>query len=305
MGTVSALLTSARYDLLDWETGLEFDDRELIDYLNRMIRVMDSVLASLRSELVHGTEIDIDTVSSQNYMDLTAMNNGEWDSIRTLWIGSNKLEPLTLDQMYYKRKFYSGDAQPYYWALEGQHIIFETTADSAHTDVIIHYNKKSRPRLETYSDTVTATVATDILTPSTAHTFATGDGPFQISNSGGALPTGLSASTDYYVIYEADKGSTSFQVATSMSNAIASTEITLTGTGCGTQTLVFTSSTDVMPYYGVYDGLFREMLVMHSRAKKEGLMGDPETVYSMIFKKKAMEETIRKGFIPKQYSTDF
>jgi hypothetical protein len=306
MGTVSALLTNARYDLMDYKTGLEFDDKELIVYLNRMLVSLNSTLISLRSELVHGTELNIDTVSSQNFIDLTDMNNGQWDSIRSFWIGNDRKEIISLDDMYYKRKWYSGDAEPNYVALEGQHLIFETTADSAHTDVVIHYNSKLRPRLESYSQTVTATVATDILTPATTpHTFVTGDGPLQISNSGGSLPGGLSASTDYWVIYEADTGTSSFQLASSRTNAIAGTEIDITTTGSGTHTLAFTNSTDMMPYNGHFDELIREMLVMTARARKDGSPGRTETIYTEIFRKRAMEEAIRKNFVPKIYWLGF
>jgi hypothetical protein len=306
MGTVSSLLTSARYDLHDFGTGLEYDDAELIVYLNRMISSLDSTLTSLRSELVHGTETEIDVTASQNYVDLTLMNNGQWDSLRSIWYDSDEqLERISLDQMYYKRKWYSGDADPFFWALEGQHIIFETTAN-ADTDFIIHYNKKSRPRLESYSQTVTATAATDILTPATTpHTFVTGDGPFQISNSGGALPTGLSASTDYWIIYEADTGNSSFQLATSKTNAIVGTEVDITGTGSGTHTLAFTGSTDMMPYDGNFDELLREMMVMVAKARKTGSAGQVDMIYEQVFRKRAMEETIRKGFVPKSYWLGF
>jgi len=61
----------------------------------------------------------------------------------------------------------------------------------------------------------------------------------------------------------------------------------------------------MMPYNGLYDHLFREMLVMHAKAKKEGDIGTPENVYSEIFRKRAWETTIRRNFIPKGYSIDF
>lgn len=54
----------------------------------------------------------------------------------------------------------------------------------------------------------------------------------QFSNSGGALPTGLSSSTDYYVIVVDED---TIQVAASADGAA----IDLTGTGSGTQTLEF------------------------------------------------------------------
>lgn len=67
-----------------------------------------------------------------------------------------------------------------------------------------------------------------------AHGMATGDGPVQVSTNG-ALPTGLLAATDYYVIrLSADY----FALATSRANALAGTKINLTGIGSGTHQLV-------------------------------------------------------------------
>lgn len=68
----------------------------------------------------------------------------------------------------------------------------------------------------------------------TAHGLNTGDGPIQVSNSGGALPTGLSAATNYWVI-KVDANHLKF--ATNLSNALAGTAIDLTTNGTGTQTL--------------------------------------------------------------------
>ena len=48
-------------------------------------------------------------------------------------------------------------------------------------------------------DVFTAEADTEVLT-AVAHGLLTGDGPFQVSNSGGALPTGLTELTDYWII---------------------------------------------------------------------------------------------------------
>lgn len=61
---------------------------------------------------------------------------------------------------------------------------------------------------------------------------------FQVSNSGGALPTGLSGSTNYYAI--PIDGDTLY-VADSYAHAIANTKVTLSSTGSGTNTLTPTS----------------------------------------------------------------
>ncbi len=56
----------------------------------------------------------------------------------------------------------------------------------------------------------------------------------RVSNSGGALPTGLSAGTDYWVI---KISSSTFYLATSAANANAGTNLTISNDGTGTHTL--------------------------------------------------------------------
>jgi hypothetical protein len=73
-----------------------------------------------------------------------------------------------------------------------------------------------------------------------SHGLLTGDGPFQVSNSGGALPGGLVAATDYWIV-KVD-GNT-FKLAASFADAMAGTTIALSTDGTGTQTLADTSAT--------------------------------------------------------------
>ena len=299
MTTLSSFLESARYDLVDYQEGLEFDDLELTEYLNRVILVMDSTLSRLNNDIMKGEWSDIDTVSSQDYVDITNLNNGHWSDITEVWIGSDKLEQISVDQMNYNRKFKSADEMPYRWALEDNEILFESGADAAHTDLVIHYMKKTRPRKLTWSDTFTAANATEIFTVSPATNFTTEDGPFQVSNSGGALPTGLSASTNYYMIYQSD---TTFQLATSIINAKYGTELTISDDGSGTNTITLTEQT---PYSGRFDNVLREALVMHAKAKKEGGIGTPEMTYGGLFNKRAREETMQRNYVPKPYYIDF
>lgn len=63
--------------------------------------------------------------------------------------------------------------------------------------------------------------------------YATGV-PVTVSNSGGSLPTPLVAGTTYYAIFV---DSTHIKLATSYANAIAGTNIVLSGDGTGTQTI--------------------------------------------------------------------
>jgi hypothetical protein len=303
MATVQSIIDSARYDLVDYAdgvgVGIEFDDVELLNYLNRMVGIMDSTLASLNSDLVHETEEDIDNVADQDYIDLVEMNNGDWDSIRSIWIGDNRLTKIPLDQIYYKRKFLSDSAEPKYFALEGTVVQYECPAESADTDVVIHYNRKHRPLVLSQSTTFTAVASTDICTLGATLNWNKIDGPVTVSNSGGALPTGLSTSTNYWVIRIDD---TTFYFATSRGAAMAGTDLDLTTNGTGTQTV---SQTDIMPYNSIFDEFLREMLVMHAKAKKEGGIEKPELLYMSIFRGRAMQEEIRRGFNPTPYYIDF
>lgn len=74
----------------------------------------------------------------------------------------------------------------------------------------------------------------------TAHGLKTGDGPIQATNTGGALPSGMSAATDYWCIRLDDD---TFSIATSLANALAGTAVTLSGAGTGTHTFSDTAST--------------------------------------------------------------
>ncbi len=58
-----------------------------------------------------------------------------------------------------------------------------------------------------------------------------------VSNSGGGLPTGLSATTNYYVLGGAALTSGTFQLASTLANAVAGTPIQPSGAGTGTQTV--------------------------------------------------------------------
>ncbi len=86
------------------------------------------------------------------------------------------------------------------------------------------------------SQTFTANATTDQLAI-TAHGIESGAGPFYVSNSGGALPAGLSASTPYYAVVNDTLGVNAIQLATSKANALAGTVVNITDTGSGTHTI--------------------------------------------------------------------
>lgn len=101
--------------------------------------------------------------------------------------------------------------------------------------------------------TFTVANASDLAT-SAAHGHVTGAGPFRVFNTGGGLPAGLAAFTNYWLIVVS---ATTFKFATSRANALAGTAIDLTTDGTGTQTLmrnlitqVFHTDSDMVPDIG-------------------------------------------------------
>lgn len=68
-----------------------------------------------------------------------------------------------------------------------------------------------------------------------AHGMATGDGPYRLSNTGGALPAGLAVDTNYWIIAPTDG---TFKLASTKANALALTAVDITAAaGAGTHTL--------------------------------------------------------------------
>ena len=211
MATFSTLIDDARYDLRDYQTGLEFDDAELLNFVNRMIRLLESTLTSLNSDLVQGVA-SLSFLIATNSLDISAaLNTGKWDSIRSLWYGTEKIDKISLDDLYTIRQSASTQTgTPTYWALGGSTLQFDRTAAATYT-LTCYYNQ----RIGTVDSTTTT------------------------------------------------------------------------------------------PFSGQFDDSIREMLVMHAKAKKEGLMAKAEMMYSELFRKRAMEIEIRRSFIPKTYSIDF
>lgn len=98
--------------------------------------------------------------------------------------------------------------------------------------------------LTTFDATSTFTAAaTDICTA--AGTIPTYTGTEVTVSTGGTLPTGLAASTTYYMIYQT---ATTFKLASSLANALAGTAVDITDTGSGTHTVTIRSRMQPLPY---------------------------------------------------------
>lgn len=136
MATAANIITSGRYDLRDTGSNL-YADEELLDYLNRVRKLMYSALLAVHSDWVHATDSSVSLSSGAS--SATAPTTAA--SIRSVWYDDDQLVEKPVDYIYYKQKHIDSTGQPNYWAHEGSNIIFERTADAAYT-LTAHYNTK-------------------------------------------------------------------------------------------------------------------------------------------------------------------
>jgi len=101
----------------------------------------------------------------------------------------------------------------------------------------------------TFADITFTTTHASELVNATAHGLKTGDGPFQLENTGGALPAGYSTLTNYWWIW---RSANTGQLASSLANALAGTPVMITGDGTGTHKIV-----DIATTRRLVDGVWR------------------------------------------------
>ncbi|MCC6425638.1 MAG: hypothetical protein IT435_02335 [Phycisphaerales bacterium] len=92
------------------------------------------------------------------------------------------------------------------------------------------------------SKTFTADNTTNVFT-SSSHGLLTGKGPVVVSNSGGALPTGLAAATFYWPIRI---DANTFKLATTRENAARGTAVDISTNGTGTNSVLYSASAAAM-----------------------------------------------------------
>lgn len=112
-------------------------------------------------------------------------------------------------------------------------------ADATNNFAVAVYRNAAADALVFADATFTTTHGTETVNI-TAHGLQTGDGPFRMTNSGGALPAGYAAATDYYAIRT---GANTLQLAASRALAYAGTAVAISGDGTGTHTLSDTADT--------------------------------------------------------------
>ena len=340
MATVQSIIDSARYDLTDFETGLDFDDVELLNYLNRMVGLLDSTLSSLRSDLVEAEELGIDTVSGQAYVDISGLNSGDWSRVRKVWIGTSQLDQVTLNYMRYTRMYRSGNALPTIWALSNDYILLPQGA-TAPTELMP--NAVDR----TFTGGSTAWADVDL---------AGGGGSFDETTdlsllAGGAgsgdyctLPVASAPTTvgnEYRMLYDLSSLTESWTIQ-DFTGAQTIGTISATATqGYLDWTAEYTggyrivaaandaagnfdnfklylrtdnnmtiyydkktatlATTDSMPYQDRFNEFIRESVVGCAKGKKNNDATKSDNLFNALFRQRVMQEEISRGFVPKPY----
>ncbi len=106
-----------------------------------------------------------------------------------------------------------------------------------------------RVRIGDYVAKTFTAATTDIITDAD-HGYTTGDGPYEMTNAGGALPAGLAVSTDYFIVSLDDD---TYSVALTLALAQAGTVVDITDTGTGTHTIAGMPSVE-MPATTISNG---------------------------------------------------
>lgn len=137
----SELIASSRYDLRDGNIT-QWTDPELLDYLNRNVRVLQTALASVKSDWSK-KHVDVSLLSGNNYVDVPT----DFMTPRNLWDGTDEIYKESIDNVeYYQRESLTGS--PSYYAVKQDEIIFDKTATET-VDLRLEYNFKNEDLLLT------------------------------------------------------------------------------------------------------------------------------------------------------------
>ena len=327
--TVQTIIDSARYDLVDYVDGvglgIEFDDTELLNYMNRMVGILDSNLVSLNSDLTENKCQYIIPTTGQSWIDLSSsLNSGNWLDLRSVWWGSNKLNKVSIDRLRYNSMYRSGNAVPYEWAISGRKILF-SQGTSAVTNLVTTYLPADWTNVDiaNYDETTDLTVTADAVgqyctmlnAPTTVGVKYTIQitvdnlvGSWDFKDFTGTQTFGsITEDGTYAFTFVAEYTGGGMLVATSATASGDFTAVKLYNFNDvltifydkKTSALALTSS---MPYNDTFNEFLREMLVLCAKAKKEGIISKSDGVFNSLFKQRVMQEEISRSFIPRNYN---
>jgi len=343
MATVQTIIDSARYDLVDYVDGvglgIEFDDTELLNYMNRMVGILDSNLVSLNSDLTEAIDETHETTAGQSYVDLSSsLNSGNWLDIRSVWLGANRLEKVSLDRLRYESMFNTANQTPRVWSLAGRKIYFPAPSTGP-TELMPNLVDRDFSAASAWSDIDLGLFGayddTDDLTilSGAAGTFCglvAASAPmtagqkyrikYDLDNVVESWYLKDTTGTQIFGTMDTDgtQNSLNFRVDDDITGGYRVVAVTNTSAGdfdnfhlynwldCLTifydkKTAVLTL-TDSMPYNDIFNEFLREMLVLCAKAKKEGIINRADGVFNSLFKQRVMQEEISRSFIPRNYN---
>lgn len=148
MSTVADIFLGAKYDLRDYGFK-EFDETQMIHFLNRCVVLLDRALMSLNSDQTLN-EATLAVGSGDNYV---AVPTGCLN-VRTIYDADDTLiTKIPAEMLYDYRLDRSTDtAQPVYWSYIQNQIEFEVTTDQAY-NMTCYYDKATTPFTAT-ADTI-------------------------------------------------------------------------------------------------------------------------------------------------------
>lgn len=139
MATVADIIASARYDLRDFG-GQKFDDDQLVDYVNRIIILLDDLLITKRSDftMTAGTG----TLSSGEY---TMTAPARSDIVTAVFYGTETIVKRPLGDVLYRYQMNNESSvtgKPSYWAYNNTTLTFNIEADTDYA-LHIHYHVRT------------------------------------------------------------------------------------------------------------------------------------------------------------------
>ena len=331
MATVQSIIDSSRYDLVDYVDGvglgIEFDDTELLNYMNRMVGILDSNLVSLNSDLTENICQYVTPTTGQAWIDLTtALNSGNWLDIRSVWWGSNKLEKVSLDRLRYDSMYRSSTSIPTTWALAGRRILFDQ-GTSAVTDLADGYAPAdwTDVDLATYGEVIDLSISSNavgqyctlpvVSAPTTVGTkytiqitAATITGSWYLTDFTGVQTYGTISENGIHAFTFVAEYTGGCRLVSAETSSIGDFTAVKLHTFADAITIFYDKKTaglaltDSMPYNSIFDEFLREMLVLCAKAKKEGIISRADGVFNSLFKQRVMQEEISRSFIPRNYN---
>jgi hypothetical protein len=136
MATISEFFTNkVRYDLRDYG-GQDYDDDQLLEYLNRSIRILDMELMRMRSDYT----VNSGTVTLLTDAYAVALPENA-STIRRIYYGQIEKYEKKWDSVFRRRILWDGTTgEPTYWTQRGDNIEWDQIANDDY-ELIVVYDK--------------------------------------------------------------------------------------------------------------------------------------------------------------------